>query len=632
MRKSSLALILFLLFGWTAAYAAPVMPSAPQMTAQDVNAWLDGIMPSTLKGHDVAGAVVVVVKDGKVLTQRGYGFADVAKRTPFDPASTLFRPGSISKLFTWTAVMQLVEQGKIDLDKDINTYLDFRVDGRNGKTITMRHLMTHRAGFEDTGKDIFTYDPKHNVSNEQRLKAFIPKRIADPGQIPAYSNYGSALAGYIVQRVSGMLFDTYIEQAIFQPLGMMQSSFRQPLPQNLAAHMSKGYLAGSDPALPYEYISIGPAGSLASTGTDMARFMIAHLQNGQLLMRPETAQLMHNTATETAPGLNRMMLGFYETNLNGHRIISHGGDTIQFHSNLHLFLDDNVGLFMSFNSYGSKDVPSDPRDIVLHGFAERYFPGNSGAIKIDPRDAVKDASLVAGHYAISKRNESSFFALPNIFLTLPISANADGSILVNLGRGNQRYVHVGPMLWASTKDGALFGAKLENGVVKTVAANPYSAIFTAQPVPFWRSGAVTIPAIIIALLIYAITALSWPVSALAQRYYNVSSARSGASRRSYIASRMIAWATFVLLAAWMFIFAQIDELVDVSAATLISLQMVSAIVGIASVAVAVWRIKLCFVTGQGWIAKIGAVVLLAASLFIVWAAWMGGVYAMTANY
>ncbi|HTC91360.1 MAG TPA: serine hydrolase domain-containing protein, partial [Bryobacteraceae bacterium] len=124
----------------------------PQLTQSDADAWLDGFMPYTLESNDIAGATVVIVKDGQVLTQRGFGYADVAARKPVDPATTMFRAGSISKLFTWTAVMQLVEQHKIDLDADVNQYLDFKIPPYEGKPITMRNLMTHTPGFEEAFK------------------------------------------------------------------------------------------------------------------------------------------------------------------------------------------------------------------------------------------------------------------------------------------------------------------------------------------------------------------------------------------------------------------------------------------------------------------------------------------------
>src|SRR5690606_1353410 len=249
------------------------------LTQADAEAWLDGFVPYALAAGDIAGAVVVVVKDGQVLLQKGYGYADVAERTPVDPANTLFRPGSVSKLFTWTAVMQLVEQGKLDLDADVNGYIDFGIPARDGKPVTLRQITTHTAGFEEQIRALITADAEGITPLGDALKHWVPRRIHAPGSTPAYSNYATAMAGYIVERVSGESFDDYIERHIFQPLGMAHSSFRQPLPPALLAKMSKGYAKASDgEAKDYEFISLAPAGSLASTGADMGRFMIAHLQ------------------------------------------------------------------------------------------------------------------------------------------------------------------------------------------------------------------------------------------------------------------------------------------------------------------------------------------------------------------
>src|SRR4051812_35619376 len=158
---------------------------ASQLTRTDVETWLDGFLPYALQRADIAGAVVVVVKDGEVLLEKGYGYADVAKRTPVDPKRTLFRPGSVSKLFTWTAVMQLVEAGKLDLDRDVNEYLDFRIPPAFGKPITLRHLMTHTPGFEERVKNLFSPDSVNVESFESFLKAWTPERIFPPGEVPA---------------------------------------------------------------------------------------------------------------------------------------------------------------------------------------------------------------------------------------------------------------------------------------------------------------------------------------------------------------------------------------------------------------------------------------------------------------
>src|SRR5882762_8779466 len=166
----------------TAGYSLQIPDESPgSLTQRDLAAWADGFLPFALKRGDIAGAVMVVVKDGAVLFEKGYGYADVAAHTPVDPARTLFRPGSVSKLFTWTAVMQLVEQGQLDLDVDVNRYLDFKIPEAFGKPITLRNLMTHTPGFEEQGKGLFGTAKDRDLSLQGYVKRSTPKRIFAPG-------------------------------------------------------------------------------------------------------------------------------------------------------------------------------------------------------------------------------------------------------------------------------------------------------------------------------------------------------------------------------------------------------------------------------------------------------------------
>src|SRR4051812_8899077 len=213
--------------------APPVIAASagtPALDATDLNAWLDGYMPYAIAKGDIPGAVVVVVKDGQILTERGYGYSNLDKKTKVDPKTTMFRPGSISKLFTWTALMQQVEQGKVDLNADVNKYIDFKIPPYHGKPVKVVNLMTHTPGFEEAVKDLITLNEKDAVPFDALLKRWVPTRIYEPGSTPAYSNYGASLAGYIVQRVSGEPFDAYVQRHIFDPLGMQHATFSQPLP------------------------------------------------------------------------------------------------------------------------------------------------------------------------------------------------------------------------------------------------------------------------------------------------------------------------------------------------------------------------------------------------------------------
>jgi len=423
---------------------------------------LDGYMPYTLQRADVAGAVVVVVKGGEVLLQKGYGYADRETRRPFDPLNTLFRPGSISKLITWIAVMQLVEEHRVDLDSDVNTYLDFKIPPFEGQSVTLRNLMTHTAGFQDCLKDVVSPNAPALALGDF-LKKRLPDRIFPPGQITGYSNYGAALAGYVVERVSGQRFEDYVEQHIFLPLEMRHTTFRQPPPASFTPFMSSGYIAAADGRKPYETLATGPAGGATTNAPDMAKFMIAHLRNGEYqghrILQPATAQAMHETAFTTAsPVLNRVALGFIQSNRNGHRIVGHDGDTRFFHSSLLLFLDDDVGLFVSLNSAGRAADTFDIRKTLFEQFSDRYFPppavdvvsGSTRGGPVPLATARAHAALMAGQYDGSRREETTFASFVTLLSQVTLSADDRGRLLTSFTKIDgepKSFDEIAPFVW-----------------------------------------------------------------------------------------------------------------------------------------------------------------------------------------
>ncbi len=494
-------------------------PKNGEMTAADIEAFLDGIVPVLMAQEDVAGMTFSVVKDGKILFAKGYGYADVAAKKPVIADKTLFRPGSISKLFTWTAVMQLQEQGKLDLDRDINEYLDFQIPEAFGKPITLKDIMTHTAGFEEQIKDLFGGEQSPNLGDY--VKNHIPNRIFPPGKVPAYSNYATALAGYIVERVSGQNYDDYIEQHIFQPLQMNSSSFRQPLPENLAANMSNAYILASDEAKPFEIIGPFPAGSLSSTATDMANFMIAHLQNGKFgdaqILKPETAELMHSRLFAMDDKANGMAHGFYEESRNGHRIIGHAGDTVSFHSDLHLIPDANIGFFVSQNSVGNA---APLRTVIWDAFINRYFPIDSKQLPT-LENAKEEARKVAGAYLGSRRPEGSLFRIMGLLSQMNVSANEDGTISVDALKDfngkPKRWQAVAPMTFRDVggEDLLIFKPD-ENGRMQIVVPYPF---MTFTRVGFLDNAKLILPAVGISLFIMFLTLVLWFVSWLVRRHY-----------------------------------------------------------------------------------------------------------------
>ena len=373
---------------------------------------------------------MLVMQDGKVLLQKGYGYADVKTKKPVDPATTIFRLASISKLFTWVSVMQLQEQGKLDLDTDINQYLDFKIKPAFGKPITLRNLMTHTGGFEEESRDVILTDPKQAISLRDFLIQNQPARMYAPGTVPAYSNYGVGLAGYIVQRVSGEPFEQYVQEHIFTPLGMSHSTFQQPLPKALVALPSEGYRDSTekDP-IGFEIFNPAPAGGISSTATDMSRFGQALLNggtlNGKQMLKPETLKQMWTPQYRTSEQMPPIDMGFYETWRSGVHWIGHEGDLIAFHSLFFLDPARNIILFISYNSAGGGDMP---RPELINLFSDRYFPTNQKQTFI--KESRQELDEVEGTYHVSRREDSTRLALGGLLGQRSATVDKDGALHV----------------------------------------------------------------------------------------------------------------------------------------------------------------------------------------------------------
>lgn len=618
-----------------AAYAAP----APQMTTQDLSALFDGLVPYAIHRADIAGAVVVVVRDGHVIFSKGYGYADVAKRTPIVPDRTIFRPGSVSKLFTWTAVMQLVQAHKIDLDADVNTYLDFKIPEKFGK-ITVRNLMTHTPGFGETIRDLFVDDPKRLYPLREYLIRRMPGEIYPPGKVIAYSNYGAALAGYIVQRVSGEPFDQYVARHIFQPLHMTDSTFAQPLPPNLTPLMANGYTAASaDKPTPFEYVEAAPAGASSATAADMAKFMMAYLNGGSYrggaILKPATVREMWTLQVPTAPGLSGFDLGFYQEDRNGQQIVGHGGDTDVFHSDLHLLTKDRVGVFMSLNSAGEKGASEDVRIQIFRAFLNRYYPYTARQLPT-VATAKTDAARVAGWYESSRREDralSLVFALgqtavmpmPNGDIKISMLVDSAGNPLLWHEVGPLLYQHAGGQSFVKfTKgfDGRLYFATTEFiPVFVFQRMNGLSALGSLK---------VLIPLFIAVLLISLLVRLGrW----IARRKLHLDKGISRDRKWLSLAARIGAFLFPCTLAAWVVVLSNesglLSSAVVVWVTGLYVLGVLAVIGGVAIVAEAVLRIA--YGPG-GWLVRTGEAIVALAAIYGIWLFIAFGLVSFVTNF
>jgi CubicO group peptidase (beta-lactamase class C family) len=540
---------------------SPETTPAPILTKQDLEPFFDGLIPSQLRTRNIAGAVVSVVKDGQVLFQKGYGYADLDAKKPVLPDQTLFRPGSISKLFTATAVMQLVEQGKLDLDRDVTDYVDFAIPKTYPEPITLRRLLTHTAGFEETLKNLF-------VANQSSLKPLgtylaneMPARIFPPGKVPSYSNYGFTLAGYIVERTSGEKFERYVDNHILKPLRMNSSTFDQPLPPQLTSQMSKGYLNAAHKPRDFEFVEAAPAGALSTTAADMTRFMLAFLQDGMVdgvsILKPETVRQMETRQFELHPMICGIGMNFMEYWLNPVRAIGHGGDTVYFHSDMVLVPVAHIGYFISYNSLG-KNVGGG-RGEVQRAFMNRYFPADEPKSEIDPSTAKTDGQAASGVYEGTRRSETTFLRFVALMDQFNVKSDKDGILTVEENK-NQRgelkkWKEIAPLVYSEVDGSERIAFRRDSSGTVTEML-PFPSIYEGQRVPFYNDKRLINPVVGGNLLLVLLTVLLWPVAVFIRRKYQRPLFASKGDSVLYLLSRLVCLGELIFILAPVIAFSQ----------------------------------------------------------------------------
>jgi CubicO group peptidase (beta-lactamase class C family) len=626
--------------------------NTPELTRGDLEVWLDGFLPYALQQSDIAGAVVVVVKGGSVLLEKGYGYADVTKKIPMDSKRAVLGVGSISKLFTWTAVMQLHEDGKLDLDRDVNDYLDFKLPVAFGKPITMRQLMTHTAGFAERYKE-FVRDGEapHSLANYMRTIA-PPARMDPPGAVAAYSNYGAALAGYIVERVSGEPFETYVAGHILKPLAMDRSAFCKPLASKLSADQALYYhLASSGEALPASANSsdprCNPAGDLVSTADDMSRFMLAHLQHGRFgnfqLLSPATTDEMHAPSFIPLPGVAGTTLGFFRNDDNGIQVIAHDGDLSGSHTDLELLPESGVGLFLNVNGDGTGVLLGGAyhvRASLFHHFMDRYFPSKDQSDEPTTPTAKAHSKLLAAEYEMTRRPSNTFMKAFSLALRISITANEDGTIqtpgLLSLDTGRpQAWREVAPFIWREIGGSSRLFVQVDdtNRVIKWMRDDMPSIAFL--PVSGWCSAWLNVPLLGISIVVILSASLSWPLGTMLRRHFN---RREILPIERYHIRRLMLWSTLagaLFVLAWAAILLAIASGAASFNPTLdpwLRLTQLIGLVCIVGAGIAVWNVLRTWSSRGSWWARVWSVVLAFALLDLVWFSFRFHLVSGSLNY
>lgn len=454
-------IILSTLAAWLVAALQPAWAAPRPIPRDALERLVDGVVADAMAAEHIAGVSVAVVQDGQTVLLKGYGVAGVGPGRPVDPNRTLFRIASISKTFTWIALMKEVERGRVRLDAPVNDYLPQHLkipDQGFKRPIRVIDLMSHSPGFEDTKLGhLFIEKPEGLTSQAQALAEHRPDRVREPGQVATYSNYGAALAGYIVAQVSGEEYETLVEREILRPLGMNRTTFREPypprrglpspMPPNLAADVATGFIWGGAGLRPFgfEYSSpTAPAGSASSTAADMARYMQMQLAGGQLgdvrIYGPVTAAAFRTQIRREPPGVNGWAHGFMVRPLPGGRSgYGHGGSLQSFLSNMVLVPDLGLGVFVTTNTSTGRGLVERLPAVIVRSF---YAPEVAILRKASP---IRDGEArYAGAYYSTRRA----YAGPEKFVDLvtandAVTVTPDGYLITRIGGQVQSWVAEG---------------------------------------------------------------------------------------------------------------------------------------------------------------------------------------------
>lgn len=608
--------------------ASPASAAEPAVTdPEQVGRFVDELLSRQLEEHGVPGAAVSVVAGGRQVFAKGYGLADVEADQPVVADRTVFPIDSTSKLLTGTAVLQLVERGELDLDTDVNQYLkDFQLpDTFPGKPITVRHLLTHTAGFEERNIGMYG-DPGDSLGDY--LGENIHERVRPPGGLPAYSNYGVALAGHLVELRSGLSFERFVERNILRPLGMRDTTFAQPRPPEIASQLTRLHNSNGKAYPPAEHDYQAPAGAAVATVTDIGRFMLAQLDGGRLdgtrILSPAGVQDMQRAHSAVDERLSSMGWTFQRRTYGAEPVLQHGGDGTGSHGELTLFPEQDVGVYVVYNGEGDADasgVTGGARAAVQEfgeAFAEHFFPAAraTGTAKAAPDP---DLERYAGGYLYTRRSASDITTLfADLLAGVTVTANPDGTltiegmVTIDPERTTVRWKPLGAGLFQAT-DGPERIAFTDD-----VAGTQGMALAAGyDPTTAWQRVAwheMPVPRLIFtgACVLVLLSTLSWPIGTVVRRLRALAGAALRADRvpDNRVARWLAAAATLSVLgflATSSYLVLDIDRLYDamaggsalLTAVLLLPLLTAALAVGMLACTVLAWR--------QRWWSRLGRV-------------------------
>lgn len=497
-----------------AAEPAPPMAApaeTPRLSPTDpasIAAFFDALLTRQVTRPDVPGAVVAVVQGGKLRLVEGYGLADVAAGSAMDGERTLVRPGSSAKPITWAAVLLLAHDGVLDLRADVQDYLDFPLPGGFEAPVTLTHLITHTAGFEDVGERLFVLDPAERMPLATYLRDLAPARVYPPGAVQAYSNYGTALAGYVVERMSGVPFADFVERRVFAPAGMAHATWEQPPGPAEEVRLAVGYGLHAGELVPgdFEVVTPVPAGGLSATAADMGRFALAQLGHGGAL--PEAVRsAMQGPAYAADPRLRGVTLGFMDAQVRGVRALHHDGDTYLFRSSLVLLPEHDLGWFVAYNGPGGGAARRELLDAVAAALSPQAPLAPTWAA-----DAM--GAPIAGEFHLARAEHSGMGKVLTPLMAAEVRSQPDGSLHVIVDGRSETYLPVAPDAFrhADRDDLLVVGRDAEGRAwLHFDAGPPFEAFIatSARQAPWYATRGALAATLLLPVVGYGVVSLGW---------------------------------------------------------------------------------------------------------------------------
>jgi len=496
----------------------------------ELEAFLDAYFAQQMSALHVPGATFVVVKDGEVLLAKGYGYADLDNQILYDPDKTVFWAASITKIFSAIGVLQLYEQGLIDLDDDVNRYLvGFQIPDDYPQPVAFRHLLTHTDGFEAR----IIGDAARTSADLRPLRAVVqdnmPDRVAPPGGFLTYGNYATNLSGVLIEDISGVPFTAYMESNIFKPLEMHRTTFAQLLPTEWMPDLAVGYgySNGMFDRKPFVYVNSLPQGGGRSTATDMAHFMIALLQGGRYgdtrILNDETVQLMFEQQFSAHLSLGGITYGLFEIFRNDRRLLIRDGDGWGFRSRMVLIPDQNLGFFVNYNNEDADIL----REDLVSQFLDHFYPVSAQDPPALRTDFENQVGQFTGIYRPVQADESTFFKIALLFAQqIQVTDGNDGTLLVApVGMGDNYGGFAGTSRWVETEplffqridgDGNLAFGKDDGGSIEYLfSGHKYHG--TYRKIAWYETPALHFALLSVSAVFFLVTLFLWPVEAWLKR-------------------------------------------------------------------------------------------------------------------